>query len=181
MGYLTNKIVAGFTLEFSTTAPDYPASEGWVLKYRLAPRAAGAVINLQATADGDNFLVQVSAATTSGWPAGSYTYEAYVEKGSEAYPLERGPVQIVAPLAGGQDNRLHVEKVIEAIEAVIENRASLDQEEVAINGRSLKRTPIEQLIVLRNKYRSELQSMQAAEKLANGITGGGRRIQMVLR
>lgn len=181
MGYLTNKIVAGFTLEFSTTAPDYPASEGWVLKYRLAPRAAGTLINLTAVADGDGFLVQVSAATTATWAPGSYTYEAYVEKGSEAYPLERGPVEIGAALAAGQDNRLHVEKVIDAIEAVIENRATTDQEEMSINGRSIKRTPIEQLIVLRNKYRSELQSMKAAEKLANGITGGGRRIQMVLR
>jgi hypothetical protein len=181
MGYLTDKIVAGFTLEFSATAPDYPASEGWALKYRLAPRASGSIINLSSVADGDNFLVQVSAATTAGWTAGAYTYEAYVEKGSESYPLERGPVQIVGALAGGQDNRLHVEKVIEAIEAVIENRASLDQEEVSVNGRSLKRTPVADLIVFRNKYRSELRSMQAAERLANGITGGGRRIQMVLR
>lgn len=181
MGYLTNKIAAGYTLEFSTSTPDYPASEGWALKYKLAPRAGGSIINITATADGDDHLVQITAATTATWAAGWYTFEAYVEKGAEVYSLERGPVQIVAALAAGQDTRLHVEKVIDAIEAVIENRASLDQEEVSVNGRSLKRTPVEQLIVLRSKYRNELQSMQAADKLANGITGGGRRIQMVLR
>jgi hypothetical protein len=31
---------AGDTLDFTTSVPDYPASAGWTLKYRLVPRTS---------------------------------------------------------------------------------------------------------------------------------------------
>ena len=32
------KLVAGDTLDFTDTVPDYPPADGWTLKYRLIPQ-----------------------------------------------------------------------------------------------------------------------------------------------
>ena len=49
----------------------------------------------------------------------------------------------------------HARKVLSAIEAVIEGRASQDQMSYSIAGRSLARMPIEDLLLFRDRYRSE--------------------------
>ena len=65
---------------------------------------------------------------------------------------------------------------LDAIEAVIENRATLDQERYRINDRELWRTPVTELIKLRQRYRAEVQAEKNAERIRNG-TGIGGRIQ----
>ncbi len=182
MTSLANVIYAGDTLEFTTSAPDYPASAGWTLKHRLAPRVAGAEIDIVAAASGDDHLTSASAATTAGWATGWYTYTTFVEKGAERYTLERGQLQVLSAstnLADGTDGRSHARKVLDAIEAVIEGRASLDQQEYAINGRSLKRMPIADLLKLRQLYRAEVAGEEVASRLAAGL-GGGRKVQVRL-
>ena len=179
---LENTVYAGDTLEFTSSVPDHPASDGWTLKYRLAPRATGAEIDITATASGDDYLISVSAATTAGWVAGWYTYTAFVEKASERYTVERGQMQVLpasTTLADGTDTRTHARKVLDAIEAVLENRATLDQESYAINGRSLKRMPIADLLKLRQLYRAEVAGEEAAAKLAAGL-GTARKVQVRL-
>ena len=58
-----------------------------------------------------------------------------------------------------------VQRTLEAIEAVIEKRASIDQERYKINNRELWRTPIPELLVMRDRYRSELRRLKAAMEL----------------
>lgn len=182
MTTLTNLLTAGDTLDFETSVPEYPSSGGWTLKYRLAPRSAGTAIDLTATAEGDGYRVQAAAATTATWAAGFYTWTAYVEKAAERYTVGRGQLEIRAAsttLAAGSDGRTHARKVLDAIEAVLEGRATLDQQEYAINGRSLKRTPIADLMRLRQLYRNEVQGEEAAANLAAGL-GGARKVQVRL-
>lgn len=182
MTTLTNLLTAGDTLDFITSVPDYPASAGWTLKYRLAPRAAGTAYDITATASGDDYRVQVAAATTANYAPGDYTWTAWVELGAEVYTVDRGQLEIRArssTLAAGHDGRSHAQKVLDAIEAVLEGRASLDQQEYAINGRSLKRTPLADLMRLRQLYRNEVQGEDAANRLEAGL-GGGRKVQVRL-
>lgn len=177
-----SKIYAGDTLEFTTSLSDYPASDGWTLKHRLAPRSAGTELDITSTADGDDHLTSVAAATTINWATGWYTVTTYVEKATERYTIERGQTEILAAsttLADGTDNRTHARKVLDAIEAVLEGRASLDQQEYAINGRSLKRTPIGDLMRLRQLYRAEVAGEDAAANLAAGL-GTARKVQVRL-
>ena len=56
----------------------------------------------------------------------------------------------------------HVRRVIDAIEAVIERRATKDQKSYSIDGRSLERTPIDELLLLRDRYRAEWQRLLAS-------------------
>jgi len=63
--------------------------------------------------------------------------------------------------------------VLESIEAVLESRASIDQESYSINNRSLARTPIPDLVVLRDKYRGEYVREKRAERIRNGLGHSG--------
>lgn len=183
-------LVAGDTLDMSgdraIEVPDYPASDGWTLKYRLTPRFASPVqapITLTATTDpdGSRYNVQAGPATTATWIAGFYSVARWVEKAGARQTLSGllgaelggpiGQLKIYADpalTAQGFDSRSHARKTLEAIEAVIEGRATKDQEEYTIGGRALKRTPIEELVKLRGRYKAEV----AGEEMRAGGGGG---------
>lgn len=176
-------LYVGDTLDFTSSGlTDYPASQGWTLKVRLAPRAAGTTIDLTASADGDDHHFAVAASSTAGYVAGWYTYTAYAEKASERYTVQRGQIQVKpasAAIAAGTDTRSHARKVLDAIEAVIEGRATVDQQEYAIGNRSLKRMEISELLKLRQVYRNEVAGEEAADRLAAGL-GTARKVQVRL-
>ena len=162
-------------------ASDYPATT-WTLKYWCKKTGStGANFSITATADGSNFAVSVSASTTATYTAGDYTWVAVVTSGTEAYEVDRGTFTLLPRYdqAANLDDRSHARTVLDAIEAVIEGRAAKDQQEYAIGGRMLKLTPIADLLVLRNRYKAEVEAELAAEKLANGI-GTGRSIRVTL-
>lgn len=156
---------------------DYPAPT-WTLKYRFKSAAGG--FEVVAAASGALHQVTVAASTTAGFAAGTYSWAAWVESGAEQYTVGSGTVTIEPNLRAGAatdalDARSHARKVLAAIEAVLEGRASRDQEEYRIGDRMLKRTPIADLLRLRALYRKEVAAEDAAAAIANG-TGTGRRI-----
>src|SRR5712691_12530804 len=93
-------VVAGDTLDFTVSVPDYPATSGWTLKYRLTPRFAAptqAAIVLTATASGVDYSVQASPATTAAWSPGAYTWARWVEKAGARQTLsESGQLEVKA-------------------------------------------------------------------------------------
>lgn len=156
---------------------DWPAPS-WTLKYRFKNQAGG--FEITATASGVNFDVVVTAATTAAFVAGDYTWQAWVEGGaSEVYTVGEGTLKVLASLRAGsagtaQDLRSHARKVLDAIKAVLENRASLDQQSYQIHGRALSRTPIPDLLVLRDRYEEDVASEERAEKLRRRLGGDNR-------
>jgi len=168
---MQTQLTAGDTLNYSAQVPDYPASAGWSLKVRLAPRGtavgSGAAVTLTATASGDVYTVQASAALTATWAPGAWGWATWVEKAGERYTVAQGQITVLpdsAALAGGTDTRTHAERTLEAIEAVIEGTAGRAHQEYEVAGRRLKFTPITELLVLRDRYRAEVRSQQAAAK-----------------
>lgn len=164
----------------SDLGSDYdPAS--YTLKYSLRLESdTTKEIEITASGSGTDYLIEVASATTATKTPGRYRYQAYIIRNSdsERVLIRSGIMQIKANAdATTADARSHARKVLDAIEAVLENRASIDQESYTINGRSLARTPIEELIKMRNIYRNEVSREEAAEKLAAGI-GTPRTIQV---
>lgn len=168
---------AGDTWKWTRSLADYPAST-WTLKYRFKNAAGG--FEITASASGDDYSVTVAAATTAGYASGSYTWIAWVEGGSsEKYTVDQGTTTVGSDYRSGTatlalDDRSHARKVLAAIEAVIERRASQDQMEYTIEGRSLKRTPIADLLKLRQKYQAAVAAEDAAAKMAGGFAPGGK-------
>jgi hypothetical protein len=149
---------------------DYPAPT-WTLYYRL--KNAASHIEFTASADGAYHLVTVAAATTAAYTAGRYRWVAYVEAGSERYEINEGTIEVEPAFnnASALDDRSHARKMLDAIESVLEGRATKDQEEYQIGSRSLKRTPIKDLLALRDKYRAEVYQEQLQENARSGTKG----------
>jgi hypothetical protein len=153
---------------------DYPAPT-WTLKYRFKNAAGG--FEVTAAADGVAHAVVVAAATTAPYAAGSYAWVAWVESGAEKYTVDSGELRVLPDLRAGtataaQDVRSHARRVLEAIEAVLEGRATRDQEEYRIGERMLKRTPIADLLALRDRYKAEVESEAVARRVMAGETPG---------
>jgi hypothetical protein len=159
-------------------AGDYPAPT-WTLTYRFKNAAGG--FEIIASADGSNFAVNVTAATTAAYAsgAGTYAWVAQVSHGDgRKFTVDNGSLDVLPNLFSGSataasDQRTHSEKALDAIKAVIEGRASRDQEEYTIAGRSLKRTPIADLLKLLNFYETRVAAERNAEAIRNGRGVGG--------
>jgi len=154
-----------------------PASE-WTLEYSFA--GPSGAFSITASADGNDYVVSESASNTASYPIGSYSWVASVQRGSgsslEKYIVDTGACEVVAgptEYVIGLDGRSHVKKVLDAIEAVIERRATADQLSYSINGRSLQKTPLPDLLRLRQQYRAEYQRELRAERIRKGLDGGG--------
>jgi hypothetical protein len=159
-------------------ASDYPAST-WTLTYRFKNAVGG--FEIIATADGNNFAVTVLAATTAAYTsgAGTYAWAAQVSSGASKFTVDSGTLIVEPNLFAGtstaaSDQRTHNQIVLDAIKAVMESRASKDQQEYVIAGRKLVVTPIADLIKLFSFYEQRVAGEQAAENLRNGIAVGGR-------
>lgn len=116
-------LVAGDSLNFATSVPQYPAGDGWVLKYRLVPRTAGGTpIDLTATAEGDDHRVSVAATATTTWNSDTYGWTAWVEKAGEVYTVDAGQI-VVKPnprtLVAGTDTRSQAEKALADAKAAL--------------------------------------------------------------
>ena len=179
MRLIPSEVRAGVPISIALSSTDVPA--GWTAKLFLrGPRA----IDVEGLAGADGATLAASAAITSDWPAGTYQYalRSYEPKEDGAVvALESGDLRILADislLGDGHDARSHAQRVLEAIEATIGGRASHDQESYTIKGRTLARTPIADLLKLRDVYRAELARDRAARK---GRKSLGRRVLVHLR
>lgn len=126
-----------------------------------------AVINLTADADGAGHKFVAQPSETTGWAAGIYSYVVRATNGTDVRQVEASTLEVLADLASVTtpgDMRSHARRTLEAIEAVLEKRASRDQERYTINNRELWRTPIADLLKLRDTYRAEVRREDAAAR-----------------
>ena len=161
MPYFPSYIVAGTTFDKIIVLTAYPAPD-WELTAILRGSES---IDLTAEPDGTNHHFIIAADITKTWSPGEYWYSLRSTDGDVVVEVEAGKTTIkpnLALIADGYDGRSHVERVLVAIEAVLEKRATIDQERYTINNRELWRTPIPDLLVLRDRYRAELRRMNAA-------------------
>jgi hypothetical protein len=165
-------IAAGDTAKWTKSLPDYPADAGWVLSYELVNGAHR--YTFSATASGSDFLVNVDAATTTAWVAGDYDWRARVAKSPEVYTIAAGRVTVKPTFGAAVDARSQARRILEAIEAVLEGRASSATERYTIAGRELRYYLPEQLLVMRDRYRADVQREDAAARMAEGLPNPGR-------
>jgi hypothetical protein len=163
MALIPTKITAGLTLVISF---ELAAFSGPQWQSLLLLRGAGS-IDLEGSADGQLHLITGSVANTGSWAPGHYSYSLRVTDGTDTHEIEAGMLEVrpdLAQAAASFDGRAHAEKVLSSIEAVIEGRATRDQDSYRINNRELRRTPISQLLKLRDVYRHEVAQIKARRR-----------------
>lgn len=175
MTVLQNKLTAGDTWDWSVSASDYLSTAGWTLTLYLVPRFATptqAPITLAASgnADGSHRFTR-TAAQSAAYQPGVYGFSTRASKGAEVYTLDgtawSGEVTVWADpstLAQGADTRTQDQTALDAIDAVLANRATTDQKSYSIAGRALERMTVDELLALRRYYAARVQK-------SKGLTG----------
>lgn len=175
---LPGTISAGLTFKKAINLTAYPADQGWGITMYLRGSQA---IDIPSTPSGTQHIINVPAGTTATWAAGNYGFSirATNNLSGEVYEIDSGNLTVIGDMQTLTDGdfRTHAQKVLDAIEAMIEGRATIDQERYRINNREVYRTPMADLLKYRAKYRAEVQKEQAR---ACGKSQFGRVVRVQL-
>lgn len=151
---------------------DYPPS-AWTLAYTLSQAGQSAIV-IDAThgvsSDSDGWLIKTPANLAPSAPAGLWTITGQVTNSGtgEVYEVYRGTVRLLPALGNNVDGRSYWQITLDNIEAVLQGRATKDQQAYTIEGRRLDRTPISELILLKDEARGEVEREKRDLRLSQG-------------
>lgn len=166
-------LAAGDTIKWTRALPDYPANDGWSLVYTFIN--ASAKFSATATASGSDHLVTLSAATSGALTAGAYDWRAQASKSGEVYTVASGRATVLPSFSADTlDNRTQARRALEAVESMLEGRASSATHRYEIAGRMLQNYPIPELLMLRDRLRQDVAREDAAAAMAAGRAPRGR-------
>lgn len=165
-------IRSGNTVKWRKTLSDFPANDGWALTYILTLQSDYSKrLSKAAVQDGADFVTTLSAAETAALSAGTYNLFGAVSKSGERYDVFAGTLELkldpAALLTG--DHRSDTKRKLDAIEAAIEGKATVDQLSLSINGRSITRYSLAEMLTLRDRLKADYQKELQAEQF--GRTG----------
>lgn len=145
-------------------------SVDWTLAYHFR---GAQTLDVTATANGPGWQTTISAAQSAALTAGTLYWQATVTNGSQRITIGTGVLQITPNLVaatGVYDGRSESEQALAAINAEISARLNGGTaEEYTIGNRSLKKTPMRDLIALQSRYKSIVARERQAQQIANGL------------
>lgn len=172
------QIVAGDTLDFTVSVPDYLPAAGWTLKYRLTPRFATptqAPIVISAVTSGTDYLVQVAPATTAGWLAGVYAWARWVEKSGARQTLDESGELLVkadpALTAQGFDGRSQAAKAVQDLKTALATFQSTGgrMKRYTIGIREVEFESSSEIIQMMDFWQRQLNNENDAAAMARGL------------
>ena len=172
--YLPTAITAGLSFETTIALSDYPAPTWDLSLYLRGPVNA----DIAATDDSTSHKLTIPAATSEDFTAGQYWYSLRVTDGTDTFEIEKGTINVLPDLLSkeaGYDGRSQAEIALAAIDAVLANRATMDQERYRINNRELYRTNIGDLLKLRSYY-AAIVSRERQAGASGGVRTFGRAL-----
>jgi len=149
-------ILAGDTLKIDLTITNTDLA-GFNFRLNMAgPSGAPIPYTFNAIESNGEYSIYLTPTDTAALQEGFYTYALVATDGTDEYTIEHGSfeVEVRADLNFNSELRSHARKVLDAIEAVLENRATSDVSSYTIAGRSLSRIPIDELLRLRSVYKN---------------------------
>jgi hypothetical protein len=175
-------IIAGDTIEWDKSLDDYSPTDGWTLHYRLLGPKAIAIDDSYVVADGGSWAISIPASVTVAWTPGAYTLYGWVTSGSDSFKVVETKLEIKQDFrtqASPLDNRSHVRKTLDAIEAAIEGIAARQEASYTItlgNGQTRTFTAVNraELITMHSHYSDLYRQEQMAERINQGKKGGNK-------
>ena len=149
------KFICGETIKVEKlSVSDYSAVD-WDLTVIVRGSGESAYLEYEAGKDGDYFTINID---TSDLPAGFYGYQAKVSNESENYYIETGSFNVLTAydVNNPHDTRTHAHKMLDAIEALLEGRATNEQKRIKINNREIEHHTLKELTDLRDYYKAEI-------------------------
>lgn len=181
---IPSKFVAGDTIKWRLTYSDYPATTWQLNIYLRGPVKKTWAWSSEITASGSDFDVDVAASVTAAYPADDdYWLFAYVTDGTQRQQVYSAKLAIKPDLAAttdAYDGRTHAKKMLDAIEATLEGRATREEMSYTVNAGGIQQQVsllnFDELIKARQFYADVVKSEEAAERIANGTGKSGRQI-----
>jgi hypothetical protein len=171
------RVVAGDSLHWVLSLADYPADEGWTLKYHAVNAAAN--FSIVSAASGADHEVTVAMAVTAAYTAGDYAFTAYVESASERVTLYSKRLTVTPNLATATalDTRGPAQQTYEALRALYQTHVTSGKaltDAYTIQGRSFQFVDMADLIRALEYWAAEAAKEIAAENQAQGLSGRKR-------
>lgn len=140
---LPASLAAGTTVRYRRSHGDYPASAGWALVLHL--NGPESTAHVDAEADGDDFVLELTATTTAALRPGAYRWVELVKKGDEVHDPAKGAVTVTVNLATAVagDALSWARRELAIIQRIKEGRIDADVEAYALDGRSWQNIPME--------------------------------------
>lgn len=167
------KVVVGDFIQWKKTAlaESYPPAS-YSAEYVARVTAGGSgEIKLPATERADYYLFKVESATSASFTPGFYHWQLEVTQTSSGNRIvvERGEFEAIVDLdENGADPRTHAEIMLDKIESLLEGRADKDVSSYSIQGRSISKMSIADLLQWRDYYRKEVVRERRDNAIALG-------------
>lgn len=168
------ELVAGDTWTWPLVDVGYDLTT-WTVKLYL--RGAKKLDVVMAADGNGGYQLQTAASDTAKLTAGDYSWVLVVTKDTERVELGRGMVKILPDIAAAGedfDGRSFAKKMLDAIRAVMEGRASRIEKQYQHGGRSLELLNHEELIQAEDHYAQRFRQ----EQITSGqIAAGSNQIR----
>lgn len=166
MNSIPKQIYRGSSVTCSLALDGYQPSEGWAATLTLR---GGAKHDVEGTADGDSFAFSLP----TDMAVGRYWWQVIVQRDGEQQVALSGELVVLVNLleVDSYDGRTEAEIALEAINAVLANRATKDQQSYKIKDRELQRMSVADLLKLRSFFVSRVNK----ERGKGGIRSIGIR------
>lgn len=167
------KVVVGDFIQWKKTklAEDYPPATHSAEYVARATAGGASEIKLAGTEHGTYYLFTVDSVTSEAFAPGYYHWQLEITQTSSGnrIVIERGEFQAVPDLdVNGADPRTHSEIMVDKIEALLEGRADKDVTSYSINGRSIAKMSVTDLLTWRDYYRKEVVKERRDQLIAAG-------------
>lgn len=169
---------AGDSWIWSRILGDYPSAEGWTLSYQVSGPGALLWSAAYVTVTGSTYAVNIPASATGVLDPGTYQW-ALLMTGSGTYAGRRDTVDYgrfdvepnLATIAPGSI-RSHAEKMLAAIESVLEGRVTSDIVSYAIGSRQVVKMRADELAKWRRHYQWEVYRERNPGKMSATVVTG---------
>lgn len=167
------KIVVGDFIQWKKTAlaESYPPATHSAEYVARIAAGQGDEIKIAATERTDYYLFKVTSATSASFQTGFYHWQLEVTETASGNRIvvERGEFEAIADLDNnGADPRSHAEIMLDKIESLLQGRADKDVSSYAIQGRSISKMSITDLLQWRDYYRKEVVKERRDQAIAQG-------------
>lgn len=170
-----SEVVVGDFIQWkrSDLVADYPPSEYTATYIARITGGGASEIQLVGTNynSGEAYLFTASSTVSADFNPGYYHWQLEIVRNSDSnrVVVDRGAFTAIVDLdVNGSDPRTHDEIMLTKIQALLEGRADGDVESYSIQGRSLTKIPIKELIEWERYYRDRVRRQKQLEDLKLG-------------
>lgn len=151
----------------------YPKASEWTLTYYF--KNATANFSIAAAADGDDYLITITASASAAYVAGFYTWMAYISKGTgptlERYLVGSGSCDVKPSFVSSTnyDNRSFAKKRVDTLQAALAADTSRGVIRVQVDGKMIEYSTPADAITDLNHWQTIYEMEVRAERTAKGL------------